>query len=91
MRYLSLEALSHLAISDLSREAVKKHQDIVMKALNVCSGRENGGREGEGRGREEGGLITRFFTCMCCVWEEQSYDTCVYMHSGHHETYIWDQ
>ena len=45
MRYLSLEALSHLAISDLSRDAVKKHQDIVMKALNVCSGGE-GKREG---------------------------------------------
>ena len=67
MRYLSLEALSHLAVSDLSREAVKKHQDIVMKALNVCSGRENGGREGEGRGREEGGLITRFLH-VCVVF-----------------------
>lgn len=35
MRYLSLEALSHLATSDLSREAVKKHQDIVLKTLTT--------------------------------------------------------
>lgn len=35
MRYMSLETLSHLAISDLSREAVKKHQDVVLKALKV--------------------------------------------------------
>lgn len=35
MRYMSLEILSHLAISDLSREAVKKHQDVVLKALKV--------------------------------------------------------
>lgn len=35
MRYISLETLSHLAISDLSREAVKKHQDVVLKALKV--------------------------------------------------------
>ncbi len=32
---MSLETLSHLAISDLSREAVKKHQDVVLKALKV--------------------------------------------------------
>lgn len=35
MRYISLETLSHLAISDLSREAVKKHQEVVLKALKV--------------------------------------------------------
>ena len=35
MRYLSLETLSHLATSDLSREAVKKHQDIVLNSLKV--------------------------------------------------------
>ena len=35
MRYLSLETLSHLATSDLSREAVKKHQDIVLNSLTV--------------------------------------------------------
>ena len=53
MRYLSLEALSHLAISELSRDAVKKHQDIVMKALNVCSG-EEGGRREKRRGKRRG-------------------------------------
>lgn len=36
MRYMSLESLSHLAISDLSREAVKKHQDVVLKSLKVA-------------------------------------------------------
>ena len=51
MRYLSLEALSHLATSDLSREAVKKHQDIVMKALNVRA---------EGRMEEGEGLTEHF-------------------------------
>ena len=35
MRYMSLETMSHLAISDLSREAVKKHQEVVLKALKV--------------------------------------------------------
>lgn len=35
MRYMSLETLSHLAISDLSREAVKKHQEVVLKSLRV--------------------------------------------------------
>lgn len=35
MRYLSLEALSHLATSELSREAVKKHQELVLKALKT--------------------------------------------------------
>ena len=35
MRYLALESLSHLATSELSREAVKKHQDVVLKALKV--------------------------------------------------------
>ncbi len=36
MRYLSLESLSHLAISDLTREAIKKHQEVVLEALTVC-------------------------------------------------------
>ena len=31
MRYLALESLSHLATSDLSREAVKKHQDTMLE------------------------------------------------------------
>ena len=35
MRYLALESLSHLATSDLSREAVKKHQDTVLEQLKV--------------------------------------------------------
>ena len=35
MRYLSLESLSHLAISDLTREAIKKHQSVVLEALMV--------------------------------------------------------
>ena len=35
MRYLVLESLSHLATSDLSREAVKKHQDTVLEMLEV--------------------------------------------------------
>ena len=35
MRYMSLETLSHLAISDLSREAVKKHQEVVLKSLQA--------------------------------------------------------
>ena len=34
---MSLETLSHLAISDLSREAVKKHQEVVLKALKASS------------------------------------------------------
>ena len=34
-RYLSLESLSHLATSNTTREAVKKHQDTVLKALQV--------------------------------------------------------
>ena len=61
MRYLSLEALSHLATSDLSREAVKKHQDIVMKALNV---RAEGRTEGEGKERDGGGgrVLQNIFT-----------------------------
>ncbi|XP_064399538.1 AP-2 complex subunit alpha-2-like [Halichondria panicea] len=33
MRYLSLESLSHLAISDLTREAIKKHQSVVLETL----------------------------------------------------------
>ena len=37
MRYLALESLSHLATSDLSREAVKKHQDTVLEQLKVSS------------------------------------------------------
>jgi len=58
MRYLSLEALTHLATSELSRDAVKKHQETVLKALKVCGGRgvwrRGRGREGEeerGEGR----------------------------------------
>ncbi len=35
MRYMSLESLGHLAISDLSREAVKKHEEVVLKTLRV--------------------------------------------------------
>lgn len=35
MRYMSLETLSRLAISDLSREAVKKHQEVVLATLKV--------------------------------------------------------
>ena len=37
MRYLALESLSHLATSDLSREAVKKHQDTVLEQLKVIT------------------------------------------------------
>ena len=37
MRYLSLESLSHLAISDLTREAIKKHQSVVLETLMVCT------------------------------------------------------
>ena len=76
MRYLSLEALSHLATSDLSREAVKKHQDIVMKALNV---RAEGRTEGEGKERDGGGgrVLQNIFTitwmCVHYVWEELLY------------------
>ncbi len=36
MRYLSLESLSHLATSDLTREAIKKHQSVVLESLTVC-------------------------------------------------------
>ena len=71
MRYLSLEALSHLATSDLSREAVKKHQDIVMKALNVRAGGEwkEGGKEIDG-----GGVLRHIFMMfMCYIWEELLY------------------
>ena len=76
MRYLSLEALSHLATSDLSREAVKKHQDIVMKALNV---RAEGRTEGEGKERDGGGgrVLQNIFTITWMyvhyVWEELLY------------------
>ena len=35
--YLALESLSHLATFDLSREAVKKHQDTVLEQLKVSS------------------------------------------------------
>ena len=35
MRYLALESLSHLTASDLSREAVKKHQNTVLEQLKV--------------------------------------------------------
>ena len=37
MNYLALESISHLATSDLSREAVKKHQDTVLEQLKVSS------------------------------------------------------
>ena len=37
MRYLALESLSHLVTSDLSREAVNKHQDTMLEQLNVSS------------------------------------------------------
>ena len=37
MRFLALESLSHLATSDLSREAIKKHQDTVLEQLKVSN------------------------------------------------------
>ena len=47
MRYLSLESLGYLAASEFSHEAVKKHQEVVLKALQVRK------RRGEERGGEE--------------------------------------
>ena len=35
--YVALESLSHLVTSDLSREAIKKHQDTVLEQLKVSS------------------------------------------------------
>ncbi|KAL5503628.1 hypothetical protein EMCRGX_G010605 [Ephydatia muelleri] len=35
MRYLSLESLGYLAASEFSHEAVKKHQEVVLKALQT--------------------------------------------------------
>ena len=37
MRYQALESLGHLVTSNLSREAVKKHQDTVLEQLKVSS------------------------------------------------------
>ena len=34
-RYLALESMSLLATSELSHDAVKKHQDTVLSALKV--------------------------------------------------------
>ena len=35
MRYLSLEGLCNLSTTEFSREAVRKHQDVVLNALKV--------------------------------------------------------
>ena len=43
MRYLSLESLGYLAASEFSHEAVKKHQEVVLKALQVVWGGREGG------------------------------------------------
>ena len=45
MRYLSLESLGYLAASEFSHEAVKKHQEVVLKALQVGGGKREGRRE----------------------------------------------
>ena len=44
MRFLSIEGLCNLSLTEFSREAVRKHQDTVLNTLKVREGRE---REGE--------------------------------------------
>lgn len=37
MRYLALEGLAALAQASLARDAVRKHQSVVLRLLKVCS------------------------------------------------------
>lgn len=40
MRFLSIEGLCNLSLTEFSREAVRKHQDTVLNTLKVREGRE---------------------------------------------------